>query len=271
MASLWLSRALQLTLILFVLGANFFVLIYGYGPSFDAVNTDTNGVSSVFAQDENVTVPTLDGIVNEGEYVHTRSHDNGRYLLYWTMVDNATINMAVRAQTTGWVAIGIDPVEQMLGADIWFAYMNDDNASMVVSDMYATALNGLHPEDDVADGDNGIVDISMSTANVSQADGWTTFEFVRERDTGDEATDKVIPLGVMKYIWAYGPEGSDDVATYHMNTRGTAYVNTVTGEDGTSGDRSFQLSIVTLPLLAAMTMVVFFGLFWLRSKFLDDK
>jgi hypothetical protein len=62
-----------------------------------------------------------DGIIEEGEYDTTLNLDGGRYTLAWTITED-TVQFAVAAETTGWVAVGFDPIVVADNADLIFGW-----------------------------------------------------------------------------------------------------------------------------------------------------
>jgi hypothetical protein len=104
--------------------------------------------------------------------------------------------MALRAQTTGWVAIGIEPEDKMKGADILLCYVKDGQARVV--DMYSTGTYGPHPPDEQQ---GGVNDVTMVGGSLK--DGVTVVELRRKLNTGD-SKDKQLRPGENKVIWAIG-------------------------------------------------------------------
>ena len=147
----------------------------------------------------------LDGQVTMGEYEHSTTYDQGRYELHWT-VDGATIHLAMRAQTVGWVGFGLNPTEAMNNSDIIFGWV-DSIGTVQVFDAYAIGPNGPHPVDTDQGGSNDI-----TVFNGTEADGWTTIELQRLVNTGD-VKDKPL-IYYIPVIWAVGPD--DTFETQHI-------------------------------------------------------
>ncbi len=147
----------------------------------------------------------LDGQVVMGEYEHSTTYDSGRYELHWT-VEGATIHLAMRAQTVGWVGLGINPTEQMNNSDILFGWVTSEGMVQVF-DAYAIGPNGPHPVDTDQGGSNDI-----TVFNGTETDGWTTIELQRLINTGD-VKDKPL-IYYIPIIWAVGPD--DTFVTQHI-------------------------------------------------------
>jgi len=160
--------------------------------------------------------PTIDGTIDSGEYDTMVKYDSDRYEVHWTIA-NGELWMGIRAQTTGWAAIGFDPTDRMKDADMVFGWV-DGSGVLTIYDAYATGVNGPHPVDTDLGGTDDITE-----ADGTEAAGWTTLEFRRDLDTGD-TYDNVIPTdGTIPLIWAVGP--SDDFVSQHMRRGGTTWPN----------------------------------------------
>ncbi len=159
--------------------------------------------------------PTIDGVVSQDEYDLMVTYDSAQYKVYWTF-ENDQMYMAISAKTTGWVAIGFDPTDRMKDADMVYGWVTAQGA--IVLDLYATGVNGPHPEDTTM---GGTYDLLEATG--MEAAGWTTLEFRRNLNTGD-TYDNVIPTtGTIPIIWAVGPV--DDFTTQHIRRGGAIWPN----------------------------------------------
>lgn len=157
--------------------------------------------------------PTVDGVVKVGEYDHSTVLGDGLYTLSWTVVGD-TVWFGIRATTTGWVALGIDPQIAMSGADMVFGWVSGGKATVL--DRYSAGMFGPHPDDTSL---GGTMDILSSGG--SEQTGTTTLEFSRKRVTGD-VYDKPVPAsGTLKVIWAIGNTDSISLHT----AKGSATIN----------------------------------------------
>jgi hypothetical protein len=182
----------------------------------------TNRVNFVIMQ-----TPTIDGVINSGEYNSMKSFGGGNYELSWELIDDTSISIGIIAQTTGWIAIGFDPTTQMLDADIIFGWV-ETNGSVVIFDAFSLQATGNnHP----ADTDQGGTDDIISFDGSENATH-TTIEFSRLLATGD-ATDNDIPLnGEIDIIWAYG--SSDSFSEYHGGARGSSTMSVGSSQQTTT-------------------------------------
>ncbi len=162
---------------------------------------------------------SVDGVSHEGEYSGSATYADGRFVLHWrTMGDR--LYLAMDAETTGWVSLGLEPEGRMQGADMLFGWVNDDG-SIGTADCYATDDWGEHPPDEELDGTNDILE-----AAGTEADGRTVVELVRPLVTSD-AYDQDVPVeGSLRIIWAYG---SRDGYTGRHSAAGTATIDLATG------------------------------------------
>ncbi|CAI5491523.1 unnamed protein product [Closterium sp. Naga37s-1] len=137
-----------------------------------------------------------------------------RFELYWTINDSdATIRMAARAKTAGWLAIGLSEIGSMVGSDAFVAWVEERDRRVYGTDRFIFDTSGP-----VLDGKQDWHVLGGSqTTNQSTGDMWTTVHAWRLLDTND-CNDRPIVSGKLhNVIWATGP--TDDVS-YHGSTRG---------------------------------------------------
>ena len=136
-----------------------------------------------------------------GEYANNL--DSGTYRLYWVST-GATIRVAIEADTTGWVAVGLQPGKRMKDAAIVLGMVSD--VQTIVIDSYSTGDFGPHVADSELGGSDDLLEYSAQ-----ESDGVTVVEFERALDTGDEydvALQRGVAIGI---IWAYGSTDSEGV------------------------------------------------------------
>ena len=147
-----------------------------------------------------------DGVISAGEYTGSKTFAD--YELRWAS-DNTNVYIAMKAKTSGWVAVAVQPGSRMKDADMVFGFVKDGKAT--VYDLFSTGDFGPHPADTELGGINNITEFGGK-----EEGGFTIIEFKRALDTGDR-NDKPLAKGVNKIIWAYG---SDDSLTLKHSTRG---------------------------------------------------
>ena len=141
-----------------------------------------------------------DGVIDPGEYAKTSSYGNVE--LHWSS-DEVYVYIAMRAKTTGWVALGIQPGSAMKNADMVMGLVKEGVAE--VRDHFSTGTYGPHKEDTALGGTDDIIEFSGK-----EEDGFTIVEFKRKLNTGDKY-DIPLSKGENKIIWAYGSQEEFDV------------------------------------------------------------
>ena len=143
-----------------------------------------------------------DGVISDDEYSSYKNIDG--FELYWAN-DTENIFIAMKAQTEGFVALGIQPGRKMKDADIILGFV--DSISVSIYDMYSTGNFGPHPPDVELGGTDDILDFDGSEQN-----GYTIIEFLRLLSTKDNYDNEILP-GINKIIWASG--NADDIDMSH--------------------------------------------------------
>jgi len=160
------------------------------------------------SEPDNGSTPTVewtaDGVISPGEYAKTRTY--GNYELNWRS-DQQYVYVGMKAKTTGFVALGIQPGSRMKNADMVFGFVKDGETT--VHDLFSTGDFGPHPPDTQMGGTN---DITVSAGK--EEDGYTTIEFQRALVTGDQY-DNPLSSGQNKIIWSYG--SADDLEPKHSS------------------------------------------------------
>ncbi len=174
--------------------------------------TTSTSTSTITSETSTVTGTAFlaDGIISTGEYAHQQTY--GSYELYWSN-DAEYIYVGMKAKTTGFVALGIQPGFAMQDADIIFGIVKDGQAE--IYDMFSTGTWGPHPLDTALGGTSDITVFGGTEEN-----GYTTIEFKRALNTNDEY-DNPLNSGNNKIIWAFGT--SDDLNIQH-STRGSGAI-----------------------------------------------
>lgn len=143
-----------------------------------------------------------DGILGAGEYAKARTY--GNFEIVWSSDDNH-IYIGMKAKTTGWVALGIQPGFMMKDADMVLGFVKDGRA--MVTDEFGTGAYGPHRPDTELGGSNDITEYGGREEN-----GYTIIEFKRALNTGDRYDHQLV-RGLNKIIWAFG--GIDEFTLKH--------------------------------------------------------
>ena len=133
--------------------------------------------------------PTIEGTL-DGE-MEVFKHPSGNFELYWKVLNETEIYMAINAKTTGWVSVGFDPSFMMKDADIKIGNIVD--GVVTLEDHYGTSATG-HKQDK----DNEIIEVAGK-----EADGWTMIEFIMPLNTSKSDDKAIVPGEKMKVIIAY--------------------------------------------------------------------
>ncbi len=147
-----------------------------------------------------------DGILTSEEYLGEMKY--GDYEIRWVS-DEQYIYVGMKAKTDGWVAMAFQPGSTMKDADMVFGFVKDGVTT--VYDLFSTGTFGPHPPDTELGGTDDIIEFGGK-----EEGGYTTIEFKRALDTGDEY-DNPLSKGSNKIIWSYG---SDDKLTPKHSHRG---------------------------------------------------
>ena len=179
----------------------------------------TSTVVSIQATPKKLSENVLDGVISFGEYSNKQSIDDDNFILHWQATGENTIFIAMEVQTTGWVAIGIDPSVRMKNADMYFGWISS-NGTVGMIDAFSIGDYGPHPPDIELGGQDNIL-----AFNGSESDQTTIIEFERNIVTPDTEYDNTIPLvGEITIIWAYGT--TDNFLDQHAPvSRGTIFWN----------------------------------------------
>jgi len=139
----------------------------------------------------------LDGVISAGEYEHSMVFDTDQFYVHWTIKDDR-IFFGLKAATTGYLGLGFDPSDQLLDIDIIYGRVTA-GPTVEVLDTYSTTKTGPGT-DDTSFG--GTMDIENEDG--SEAAGYTTIEFRRDRNTGDSNDYWFPTTGSLKVAWIIG-------------------------------------------------------------------
>ncbi|WP_022669221.1 DOMON domain-containing protein [Desulfospira joergensenii] len=137
----------------------------------------------------------------------------------WNL-NETTMDIRISAETTGWVGIGFNPEESMLGANIIIGYVKKGKAR--IEDHYGIRKRA-HAPDEKQDGTSNITNPEGSEEN-----GITTLSFTIPLNSGDQYDPPVKTDGPNVMIFAHG-EKRDSLRTRH-SFRTTWEINLKTGE-----------------------------------------
>jgi outer membrane protein assembly factor BamB len=197
----WPAAAQDFILFPVGLGPSPKLLAFKLGATSPAPSSPSTTTPSETAPPEPAPVAfTADGIISPGEYTHSETYND--YELHWKN-DDAYVYLAMKARTTGYVAVGIQPGSMMKDADIILGFIADGKTEVL--DLFSTGSFGPHPEDTELGGSDDILEFGGNQDN-----GYTTIEFKRALKTNDNYDHELVK-GENKIIWAYGTSANPDI------------------------------------------------------------
>ena len=119
------------------------------------------------------------------------------------------LEVLLEAGTTGWIAVGFDPVMHMAGANMIIGYVEE--GELFIADDYGTAAYG-HDRDTNIGGSDDIIE-----SEGSEAGGRTRIRFVIPLDSGDDKDKPLLPGEEYTVLVAHGRDGADNFSGYHAN------------------------------------------------------
>jgi predicted ferric reductase len=185
--------------------------------------TNTKGVLSInFYKDPSISPfssPASDPICTEfGNCVPL----DPNYRLYWrynpgTGINDASLDIAIQAYTTGWVVIGFEPNDQShQNTDMVYGYIS--GSTQTVSDLWSTsfATPSVDPQQNIY------------STSVSEVSMFTVVRFSRKLVSTDKANDKDIGSGPRKVVWGYGaadPSSPSTPVAHSSNAKGLVMID----------------------------------------------
>jgi len=161
--------------------------------------TDGSMVSIPVGQVEQITFEQYEMVTVDGIELQWRTDDEYLYV-------------NVSAPTTGWVAVGFDPVNQMADADIIIGYV-DAGGDVFIRDDFGTGST-THASDESLGGTDNVMD------HYGMDDGaMTMLHFKIPLDSGDMYDKVLVPGNSYNVILAYG--SADNFTGFHTMATGT--------------------------------------------------
>jgi len=152
--------------------------------------------SSAESGQDNSTVAVLefkaDGIISDNEYKNSQTY--GDFEINWSN-DDEYFYAAIKARTTGFVAVAIQPGSRMKDADIILGFV--DGSVVSVFDLFSTGDFGPHPPDTELGGTDDVVEFGGIDNGI-----YTIIEFKRLLNTEDKFDNEIVE-GKNKIIWSF--------------------------------------------------------------------
>jgi len=125
---------------------------------------------------------SVDGKIDEGEYLNSYNDSSTGLILYWHN-DKSNLYIGLQSKNNGWASIGFDPEKAMQGANLILVAMDGDNP--IIRDDYGDGMFSHTPDEELG----GNTDI-ISYAGKKNDSGYT-FEFAIPMDSGDDFDKKL--------------------------------------------------------------------------------
>jgi hypothetical protein len=133
--------------------------------------------------------------------------DTADYQFHWK-IENDSIRCILSANTSGWVAVGFDPVIRMQGANFIIGYVSNNVVS--IRDDYGVSQTAHSSDISLGGSEN----LSQKAGN--ESNGVTTISFTMPLNSGDTYDKALNPLNTYPVIFAKGD--TDDFSSLHTGT-----------------------------------------------------
>jgi len=151
-------------------------------------------------------IPTVDGVIDEGEYPCQIQEQYTNIKIYWYN-DEVYLWIGLVSPGVGWVAIAFEPESYAhYGANIIIGYVK--NGQLFIGDHYGAEMT-RHELDETLGGTNDILE-SAGT----ESEGKTTIEFKIPLDSGDQF-DKVLEPNKSYNVFVAYHATADDLMSEH--------------------------------------------------------
>jgi len=129
------------------------------------------------------------------------------FVLRWETVSGDNLSVELSAPTTGWVAVGFDPTQMMLNANIIIGYVATGTPSLRDDFGWQTTSH----RDDILLG--GTSDVTVNGG--FEAGGSTEIQFSIPLNSGDVYDRELVPGNTYPIILARSADGQDDFSAPH--------------------------------------------------------
>jgi len=187
-------------------------LVLAYGNANNFVGMHANAAFSSFTVD-NETGGGDDGITTGGDISGDddtegfSEYNQDEFSFKWKVVGDS-LRCMISANTTGWIAVGFDPEEEMLSANLIIGYVSGLIA-YVRDDWGVTETS--HSADVGLGGENNVRRVFGR-----QSSGSTEIRFTIPLNSQDQYDNILVPSQTYKIIIAYGFNGADDFNSMHQ-------------------------------------------------------
>ncbi len=138
----------------------------------------------------------IDGVIEEGEYANSVTHEDSGSVYYWT-VDGDMLYFGFVQEARGWVGIGWGDEISNRKAGFDVLIFTEQGGEFVALDMFQESARGEPVLDTDEGGSNSLVEWAVTR----DGDVWTV-EFVRPLDTGEDTDVAITPGESMVFMGA---------------------------------------------------------------------
>ncbi len=162
-------------------------------------STPTTSTTLAYTTGTTSVAWTADGVITEGEYAQMQQMDDN-YYAYWN-TDNEYIYVGVKVKTQGWIGFGVNfnimaGSEYYIYADMVFGQFVNGEGKVYDGYAYASSTFGA---DSLFKANDDLV-----ASGITRDSEYTTMEFKRALNTGDDVYDCVYKPGESNYlVWCY--------------------------------------------------------------------
>jgi len=171
------------------------LLAFQIGKAGTEAAEETASSSAESGQDNSTVAVSefkADGIISDNEYKNSQTY--GDFEINWSN-DDEYFYAAIKARTTGFVAVAIQPGSRMKDADIILGFV--DGSVVSVFDLFSTGDFGPHPPDTELGGTDDVVEFGGIDNGT-----YTIIEFKRLLNTEDKFDNEIVE-GKNKIIWSF--------------------------------------------------------------------
>ncbi len=189
--------------------ANTYPVIFAKGSQddFNAMHTSASSIMINFEQGAGETGATQGGDISlDTEALNYTSINVDGYNFQWAIKDDS-LRCKMKAPTTGWVAVGFNPTDEMLNANFIIGYVS--NGIGYVRDDFGDTQT-THVSDILAGGTNNVTRVFGRDAQ-----GSTELRFTIPLNSQDPKDRPLTLNSTVKLILAHGPNGSDNFSSMH--------------------------------------------------------
>jgi hypothetical protein len=167
--------------------------------STSSTTTPTTSTTLAYTTGTTSAAWNADGIITEGEYAQMQQMDDN-YYVYWN-TDDEYIYVGVKVKTQGWIGFGVNfnimaGSEYYIYADMVFGQFVNGEGKVYDGYAYASSTFGA---DSLFKANDDLV-----ASGITRDSEYTTMEFKRALNTGDDVYDCVYKPGESNYVvWCY--------------------------------------------------------------------